>query len=269
MAVPQRGHKGAAKPTSLLGGISSTDLAFSVATGGGTGYPDGSDGVFVILVDGVLSGAEKILCSARTGDAFTVATGGRGYDDTVASAHLNNASVAHTNSAVEAAEANAHILATTGVHGIADTSALLTTAAGNAAYAPISLGKIAYGQSTTVQTGISTIPTTVIEQDLTFTAVAGRRYKATVVLHGSQTVATDEFLVSLVQATSTQLQRNLFSNNATDGRPVTMTYTNNSSISGATRWRVVMIRNAGSGAYATEPNSTYPSFLLIEDCGLL
>lgn len=112
--MPVRGHKGAARPTTLSGAINNTDLTFTVTTGGGAGYPDGTTGVFVVTLDAGLAGEEKVLCSARTGDTFTVTT--RGYDDTTASAHQNQASVQHTFSAVEAHEANAHINATTAAH---------------------------------------------------------------------------------------------------------------------------------------------------------
>lgn len=132
-----RSHKGSAKPSTLAAGISNTATSFALASGGGTGYPDGSGGVFVVTIDAGVAAEEKILCSARSGDAFTVAASGRGYDDTVATAHVQNASVRHTFSAVEAQEANTHITATTGVHGIADTAQLLTVAAGNTAYAGI------------------------------------------------------------------------------------------------------------------------------------
>lgn len=104
-----RSHKGSAKPTTLASGISNTATSFSVATGGGTGYPDGSSGVFVVTLDAGNASEEKILCSARVGDAFTVNGGGRGYDDTTAISHVNNASVRHTFSAIEAEELNDHV----------------------------------------------------------------------------------------------------------------------------------------------------------------
>ena len=106
-----RSHKGGAKATTLNGGITNSATSFAVAAGGGTGYPDGSTGVFVITLDAGNASEEKVLCSARTGDTFTVTT--RGYDDTAAVAHVNNAIVKHTYAAVEAQEANDHITKTT------------------------------------------------------------------------------------------------------------------------------------------------------------
>lgn len=108
-----RGHKGGARPTLLVGALSNSALSFTVTTGGGAGYPDGSTGNFVITFDTGLAGEEKVLCSARASDTFTVAASGRGYDDTTASSHANGATVTHTYSAIEAQEANDHIVKTT------------------------------------------------------------------------------------------------------------------------------------------------------------
>lgn len=135
--MARRMFRGNTVPTTLLSPITNSALAFTVAASGGSTYPDGSTGNFVVTLDyGAASGEEKVLCSARSGDSFTVAS--RGYDGTAAAAHSAGAGVRHTISAVDLDEANAHVNSTTSVHGIADTSLLLTTAAGNAAYAPLS-----------------------------------------------------------------------------------------------------------------------------------
>lgn len=98
--------KGGAARTALAGPISNSATSFSVAAGGGSGYPDGTGGNFVVALDMGLAGEEKILCSARSTDTFTVASGGRGYDDTAASAHSNLATVDHVFPAIAAREAN-------------------------------------------------------------------------------------------------------------------------------------------------------------------
>src|SRR4051795_5069875 len=54
-----------------------TALSFNVTTGQGTLFPVSN---FLVVVD-----TEIILISSRSVDAFTVATGGRGYDGSVAS----------------------------------------------------------------------------------------------------------------------------------------------------------------------------------------
>jgi hypothetical protein len=65
----------------------------------------------VTLDYGASSGEEKVLCSARSGDSFTIVT--RGYDGTAATGHSAGAAVRHTISAVDLDEANAHVNDTT------------------------------------------------------------------------------------------------------------------------------------------------------------
>lgn len=107
-------HKGGAASTTLTGTIDSDDMSFSVADG--TGYPTGSVGSFWIVIDPGTATEEKVLCSSRATNAFTVASGGRGADDTTATAHQIGAVVRHVFTATEADQANAHIESTTG-HG--------------------------------------------------------------------------------------------------------------------------------------------------------
>ncbi len=109
-----RSYSGNAKSTVLADAVNTTATTFLVADG--TGYPDGTAGPFIVTLSGGSASEEKVLCSARTGTSFTVATGGRGFDDTTASTHSNQALVQHTFSATDAREANAHVNATTGAH---------------------------------------------------------------------------------------------------------------------------------------------------------
>jgi hypothetical protein len=102
--VDQRDFKGNAAATRLASGINAAATSFTI-TGSGSGYPDGSGGLFVITLDRGLSAEEKVLCSARSGAAFTVSL--RGWDDTSAASHSSNATVEHTLSAVDLREANA------------------------------------------------------------------------------------------------------------------------------------------------------------------
>jgi hypothetical protein len=113
-------HSGAAKMTTLAADITAVSMTFSVADG--SGYPDGSIGpFFVTLGKGTLS-YEKILCSARSGNTFTVWTDGiatgRGADGTVAQTHSAPEEIEHTWTAVEADLASAHQQADSGVHGV-------------------------------------------------------------------------------------------------------------------------------------------------------
>lgn len=131
-------HVGGAAQALLQSGINDTDMSFTVQSGQGSSYPDGAgfDG-FVICLDMGQAGEEKVLCSARSGDSFTIEE--RGWDDTNAVAHDPGASVNHTISAVEMDEANALVEQTT---GLVTTKGDLTPATGSGA-----LGRLAAGSN--------------------------------------------------------------------------------------------------------------------------
>ena len=112
--MARRSFNGSAVPTTLSGSISNSVTAVPV-TDGNT-YPDGSAGPFFVVLDKGLVGEEKILVTTRVGNSFTVVT--RAQDGTAASAHPSLASVNHCFTAVDADEANAHVNATAGVHGV-------------------------------------------------------------------------------------------------------------------------------------------------------
>jgi hypothetical protein len=88
MAIGSRKEfKGAAPATSLASSMTAGALSFTVAAGEGASYPDGTDGDFPIDIDYGTATAERVLCESRSGDVFTVKTGGRGHDGTTAQAH--------------------------------------------------------------------------------------------------------------------------------------------------------------------------------------
>ena len=98
--------------TTEVGAISNVALTITVADG--STYPDGSAGKFVICIDRALPTEEKILCTSRSGNVFTVSD--RGYDGTAAVGHSNGAPVEHVIDAfsLEQALAYAAAAATTG-----------------------------------------------------------------------------------------------------------------------------------------------------------
>lgn len=108
----RRQFKGNTKPTALATGIAvgATTLTLVDATN----YPDGSIGPFVLTLDLGQAGEEKVLATSRTGNTISGLT--RGYDGTSAGAHSAGAPAAHTISAVDLDEANAHVNATGDVH---------------------------------------------------------------------------------------------------------------------------------------------------------
>ena len=104
-------HAGAAPPTNLLSAITATAMSFGLTSS--TGYPTGSGGPFVLDIDPGQPTEEKVLCSSLSGGTVTVATGGRGWDGTIAVAHSPGTALApnvtHIFSTNEADDANAHI----------------------------------------------------------------------------------------------------------------------------------------------------------------
>lgn len=110
MALQRFQHTGAAPPTSLASGMSAVTFTFTAAAG--TGYPDGSVGPFIIKIDAGTSSEEKVLCSARSGSTFTVATSGRGYDNTTATSHVTGAAVEHCLAAAEVDDMSDHVYTT-------------------------------------------------------------------------------------------------------------------------------------------------------------
>ena len=112
MALSRYEHTGDAPTTGLASGIGATDLSFTLNSG--TGYPTGVTGKFVICLDAGGVSEEKVLCSARSGAAVTVATGGRGYDGTTATTHSSGTTnVTHVLSAAEIDDFSDHVYTTT------------------------------------------------------------------------------------------------------------------------------------------------------------
>lgn len=95
---------GGAKRTTLNVDIAATTTTFDVVNA--IGYPDGVTAPFVIAIGLGTASEEKILVASRTGNTFTVATGGRGYDGTTAAAHNRPASVDHVLDADTVREVN-------------------------------------------------------------------------------------------------------------------------------------------------------------------
>lgn len=81
---------GGRRATTLTGPMS--DVATTLTVADATGWPDGTDGQFVIGV-GRSATFEVIRCASRTGNTLTVAASGRGYDSSLAVAHLAGATV--------------------------------------------------------------------------------------------------------------------------------------------------------------------------------
>lgn len=109
--MARREYQGAAVPTTITSAI--TNSATSLTLTASTGWPTGS---FSAVIDPGLAGEEKILCTSRSGATVTITT--RGYDGTTAASHNAGATIYPVPTAIDFDEANAHTVASTGVHGI-------------------------------------------------------------------------------------------------------------------------------------------------------
>lgn len=111
-------HTGAAQVTLLAAPMEASSLdPFLVADP--AGYP--AETFFVVIDKGTAS-EEKVLVRSRQGATFTPAS--RGADGTTPAAHGQGASVEHVFTAVEADDANRHIEAQVGVHGLPSTDSV-------------------------------------------------------------------------------------------------------------------------------------------------
>ncbi len=118
----RRSYSGGAKPTTLASPLGGTTGDLTITCTDLSNYPTGSPGPFYIVINRNQPSEEKILCASRTGNTITVYTSGgstgRGADGTTISSHAAGAEVEHIFTATDADEANAHVNASTGVHGI-------------------------------------------------------------------------------------------------------------------------------------------------------
>jgi len=93
---------------------SCTNVATTMVVTATTGFPITYP--YTLIVDRGLATEEVVSVTNAAGTTLTVT---RGYDSTTGFAHSAGASVVHCFSAIDPREANAHVNATTGVHGIA------------------------------------------------------------------------------------------------------------------------------------------------------
>ena len=121
----------AGRATTLDGVFDIGATSFTIADDGSAAtWPTSADFDFFVTIDAGTAQEERVLCSARSGRAITVATGGRGKDNTGEKNHASGATVWPSWSAQDADESNAHIESTgyasysQVVHGLGSEMAL-------------------------------------------------------------------------------------------------------------------------------------------------
>lgn len=119
----RRSYAGAAQAAQLTTSLGGSTANLTIYCTDLTNWPTGTGGYpFFIVIDRGKATEEKILCSSRTGNVLTVydngVTNGRAADGTSITSHAANAVVEHCMTATDADEANAHVNASSGVHGL-------------------------------------------------------------------------------------------------------------------------------------------------------
>ena len=119
----RRSYAGAAQAAQLTAGLGGSTADLTIYCTDCSNWPTGTGGFpFFIVIDRGKATEEKILCASRTGNVLTVfdngVTNGRAADGTSITSHAANAVVEHCFTATDADEANAHVNASSGVHGL-------------------------------------------------------------------------------------------------------------------------------------------------------
>lgn len=119
----RREYKGNAQSAVLTSALGASTGDLSIFCNDLTNWPTGTGGhPFYVVIDRGKSTEEKILCASRSGNTISVynvgLTNGRAADGTPISQHSINAVIEHVFTATDADEANAHVNASTAVHGL-------------------------------------------------------------------------------------------------------------------------------------------------------
>lgn len=120
----RREYVGAAQKAYLTASLGGSTANLTITCDDLTNWPTGVSGrPFYVVVDRNTASEEKILCASRAGNTITVyddgLTNGRGADGTTITTHATNAEIEHVFTATDADEANAHVNASSAVHGLA------------------------------------------------------------------------------------------------------------------------------------------------------
>jgi hypothetical protein len=183
MALLQRiSHTGAAVKSALAAAIAPADLTFTLTQT--SGWPTGAGSrPFAVVVDPDTTIEEKILCATQTSGTITVASNGRGFDNTVPTGHAAGAVVEHCAAALELDDDNDHIYTV----GRDD----------HTQYAPVT-GARPFTGPVSMQSGLTVVGPTALTGTLTETGnatvsgtlgVGGNTTLAGLAVNGNETVA--------------------------------------------------------------------------------
>lgn len=119
----RREYQGAAQKAKLTAPLGGATTDLTINCDALTGWPTGAGGrPFYVVIGRGTPLEEKILCISRSGNTLTVindgVNAGRGADGTSVTTHGVGDAIEHVFTAVDADEANAHVNATTNVHGV-------------------------------------------------------------------------------------------------------------------------------------------------------
>jgi hypothetical protein len=119
----RRSYEGAAQAAVLTSALGGSTADLTIYCDDLTNWPTGTGSrPFFVCIDRGKATEEKILCSSRSSNTLTVynsgGVNGRASDDTSITSHAVNASIEHVFTATDADEANAHVNASSGVHGL-------------------------------------------------------------------------------------------------------------------------------------------------------
>jgi hypothetical protein len=121
--MTRRDYAGGARKALLTGALTTDTL--TIACDDLSGWPTGGPGPFYAVIDRDTASEEKLLCSTRTGNSLTVIQ--RGADSTTPKSHIAGAEIQHVFTSVDADEANGHVNAPAGVHGLGGSTSVVGT----------------------------------------------------------------------------------------------------------------------------------------------
>lgn len=135
-----------------------------------------------------------------------------------------------------------------------------------AAWAALSSSTIGYAQITANQTGITTI-TDITSLTVTFTAVAGRRYRISASAFLLSTVAGDVSSLVIADGAGTQLNSSQIDLRITDNIRGHISHVVVPG-AGSKTYKLRASRVSGSGNITVSAGASYPAYILVEDIGV-